>query len=194
MDQFICSICGLVRDKDFLSYRGHGTDFRGCKGCLDGRFKPLTYLACPYTYVPDPGNVMVKESRFIAATNATSALVRVFHWNVFSPITHSHPLHVHGGMRGDWDFWRRIDEEFLLMSARIVTVAIPGWRESKGVADENKIAEELGLPQFYMTPVEKHLGDEPGEVSWSFKITDQLYPTGDPVFSDSYVNTLDKIH
>ena len=71
--------------------------------------------------------------------------------NVFSPITHSHPLY-DLGMRGDWDFWKRIDVEYLRLSEKIVVLMLPGWLESKGVTAEIKLAKEMGIPVEYLQP------------------------------------------
>lgn len=112
-------------------------------------YRPLTYLTCPYTH-PDHS---VSVARFEAATKATAWLMRNKGWNVLSPITHSHPLHEIAGMRGDWEFWKRIDTEFIGCSSRIVNLVIPGWHESVGVTAENKIAAELLLDIWYLIPV-----------------------------------------
>lgn len=108
----------------------------------------LTYLACPYSH-PDP---LVRVRRFDAANQATVALIKEYGWNVFSPITHSHPLHLRG-LAGDWAFWERMDTEYLECSTRIVVLRIPGWSQSVGVKAELKIANRLGLEKCSMTPV-----------------------------------------
>jgi hypothetical protein len=112
----------------------------------------LTYLACPYTY-PDPDpkvRAKVQADRALAASEATVALIRYFRWNVFSPITHSHPLH-EIGLDGDWSFWKQIDTEYLHASVRLVILTIPGWRQSTGVKAEHDIAVGLSIPIHYMT-------------------------------------------
>lgn len=118
-------------------------------------FRPLTYLASPYSYKhADPAIVKkVQSVRFETCTRAAAWCIDQFSWNVFSPITHSHPLHMlYPGIRGDWPFWEKIDTEYLNISNRIVVLTIPGWEKSTGVTAESKIARELGLEFLYVAP------------------------------------------
>jgi hypothetical protein len=109
--------------------------------------RPLTYLASPYSH-KDPA---VVKDRVRGVTKATVWLIKEKGWNVFSPIVHSHPL-AEAGLQGDWDFWRLIDTEYLSVSARMVVLAIEGWRESVGVQAEIKIAERMGIRVYFMRP------------------------------------------
>lgn len=61
------------------------------------------YLAIPYSGM--------EESSFEQANKATVALLNQG-FNVFSPITHSHPL-TKEHLPGTWDFWKEIDYQFL---------------------------------------------------------------------------------
>jgi hypothetical protein len=56
-------------------------------------------------------------------------------------------------VRGDWEFWKRIDTEFLQISTRMVVLTIPGWRKSTGVQAEIKIGARLGLDISFMHPI-----------------------------------------
>lgn len=108
--------------------------------------KVLTYLACPYSH-PSP---IVREERFKFCTRAAAWLIREKGWNVFSPITHSHPLHVQGGCSGDWSFWEQFDREYISLSCRLVVLLLPGWSKSTGVSSEIKIAQAQGLEILYL--------------------------------------------
>lgn len=110
--------------------------------------RPLTYLASPYSH-PNPG---IKHDRYKKATHAAAWLIRNMKWNVFAPITHSHPLATLGGLRGDWDFWKRIDEEYLSVTERLVVLELAGWRESVGVNAEIEIARKKLVEIVYMRP------------------------------------------
>lgn len=109
-----------------------------------GRY--LTYLCCPYT----TPSIAERNARADHATKAAAFLIMDRGWNVFSPITHSHPMHAMG-LNGDWDFWSVIDKQYLQMSQRVVVLCLDGWRESKGVCAEIEYAQFLGLPIHYMT-------------------------------------------
>lgn len=109
-------------------------------------YQTLTYLACPYSHA-DAG---VREERFRLCTKAAAWLIQSKHWNVFSPITHSHPLHTMGGCASDWKTWEAIDREYLHVSCRMVVLCLPGWSLSTGVGSEIRIARTLGLPILYL--------------------------------------------
>lgn len=111
--------------------------------------KPLTYLCVPYTH-PD---IHIREHRYRLATLAAAWLMKMSpNRNVFSPITHSHPLHVLGGLAGDWKTWARIDAQYLSLSREVVVLTARGWQQSAGVTAELKIARKLKLPVTYLSP------------------------------------------
>lgn len=64
------------------------------------------YLAIPYTGM--------EESSYRQANEATAVLLNAG-FNVFSPITHSHPLTKlkNYTVPGSWNFWKKIDYQFL---------------------------------------------------------------------------------
>lgn len=114
-------------------------------------YRPLTYLACPYSHKSST----VRAFRFRAATQAAAWWMEKYpRSNVFSPITHSAPLHDIAGMRGDWSFWKRIDTEYLRVSRRLVVLKIPGWEESVGVQAEIRLAKQMDIPIVYLDPTE----------------------------------------
>lgn len=117
-------------------------------------FRPLTYLCCPYTSRKRTAGARLREqrARFVLVTRATAWLIENAGWNVLSPITHSHPIHVLAGLKGDWKTWERIDLEFIDCSRRAVVLCIPGWRESVGVTAELKYIRASGLPVLYVKP------------------------------------------
>ncbi len=118
--------------------------------------KYLTYLACPYSSPSD----LERSMRFQKVTYACRTLMTHHNWNVFSPITHSHPLH-EIGMNGDWAFWKKVDTQYLKLSKRMVVFMLPGWEKSVGVTAEIKIAKKLKLPVLYMDHVTHRLSKHP---------------------------------
>lgn len=129
-------------------------------------YRPLTYLASPYTPKGSDAEtttrrILTRADRYAFVADATAALFcRHPHWNVFSPIVHSHPLHTRG-LDGDWTFWRRVDTQFLRLSCRVVVLQLPGWAESTGVTAELEIARKLGLPIYYCHPISYELAKKP---------------------------------
>ena len=110
--------------------------------------RPLVYLACPYS---DNDSSVVKK-RFEASVRAAGKLMNDGH-NVFSPITHCHPIAETCGLPLDWKYWEEFDRAYLACSYKVVVLRLEGWQESKGVRAEIAIAEELGLDVEYMDPV-----------------------------------------
>src|SRR5579872_1599540 len=91
-------------------------------------FRPLTYLAVPYSYkCPNPLVAKtVQRFRFEACTKAAGWLMNAYGWNIFSPITHSHPMHLLcPDIRGDWEFWKKIDLEYIACCCRMVVLTLP---------------------------------------------------------------------
>ncbi len=105
--------------------------------------RPVIYLASPYSDI-DPD---VREERYQAACRKAAALMREGGL-VFSPIVHSHPLTFHG-LPGDWGYWEQYDRRQLEHCDEVVVLALPGWKESKGVQAEIAIAKDLGKPVRY---------------------------------------------
>ena len=134
-------------------------------------FRPLTYVACPYSSpVVNAGEI--KLARFRAVTLASAMLAKIKGWNPFSPITHSHPMHADAGLEGDWEFWKKIDTEYLQCSCRMVIVTLDGWEESVGVTAEQAIARELQIPILHMTEPEVKTGLETRQLQANAWLTD----------------------
>ena len=75
--------------------------------------------------------------------------------NVYSPITHTHPL-VMMGLDGDWDFWEQCDYQFIDWADEIIVTIPPVEngiemvQESVGVQAEIKYGIKTGKPiRFY---------------------------------------------
>ena len=109
--------------------------------------KPLVYLAGPYSH-PSP---TVRQRRFEALNLAAGNLMRSGVL-VFSPISHSHPIAEAGELPLGWDFWEQFDRAHLSNCHKVIVLMLDGWRDSKGVAAEIAIAEEMGLPVEFMEP------------------------------------------
>lgn len=101
------------------------------------------YLAIPYSGMC--------PSSYFQATRAT-ALILKSGYNVFSPITHSHPLAEYG-LPERWEFWEKIDYQFLDWADELwVLIPEEGPRmveKSTGVQAEIKYAEAKDMPIVY---------------------------------------------
>jgi hypothetical protein len=85
---------------------------------------------------------------------------------VFSPVAHSHPL-TRYGLPGDWRFWERSDRAMLEACDALAILALDGWKESKGVSVEIRIAFELGLPVFLIDPARVGIRAENAPAAWT---------------------------
>lgn len=141
----------------------------------------LSYLGTPYTYKGDNKNPefieKVKKFRFEAVTKASGWLMNEFGWNVFSPITHSHPMHqLCADIRGDWAFWEQVDLQYIGLSVRMIILTISGWEKSTGLTAETDYARKIGLPIFYLHIIRARVFDgEPGMFDYQLT-TDPLPP------------------
>jgi hypothetical protein len=109
----------------------------------------VIYLAGPYS---DP-DAAVREARFRAACLATAKLVCRGH-SAFSPIVHGHPLAEYGVPIG-WDFWQPFDLEHLARCDELWVLTLDGWRQSVGVQEEIRLAEQLDLRIRYVPSASK---------------------------------------
>lgn len=110
-----------------------------------GPVRKLWYLASPYSHCEEEVKNKRAEQAAIAASELTKAGVLVF-----SPIVHSHAMHRVGGLEGTWDFWQKIDLDYLNHSALLVVLKLPGWEKSVGVTAEIAYAHQIGLSIDYL--------------------------------------------
>lgn len=66
--------------------------------------------------------------------------------HLYCPIAHTHPIAVKGDLPRGWDYWEAYDRKLLAACQELWIVMMDGWQESKGIAAERAIANELGLP------------------------------------------------
>jgi hypothetical protein len=105
----------------------------------------LIYLASPYTN-PDK-SVMV--SNYEMVSNIAAELVSQGNV-VFAPITYGHTLCDFKEMTDDQAFWMSFCLTYLERSDELWVYMLPGWDVSKGVAEEIRFANELGIPITYI--------------------------------------------
>jgi hypothetical protein len=103
------------------------------------------YLACPYSHP----NKAIEAKRFQAANKAAADLMSKGYL-VFSPISHTHPIHLAGNLPGDYEFWRKYDQTFINWCDAVWVLKISGWSESKGIKQEVEYAEFIGKPVRYI--------------------------------------------
>lgn len=108
--------------------------------------KPLKiYLATPFTH-DDPD---VERQRYEEVTHVAGELMKLETQNliIYSPITHSYPIHIKHKLPGDWEFWKKYDTAFLEWADQLwIWTKDDAWKTSTGVNKEMEIARELNKP------------------------------------------------
>ncbi len=105
------------------------------------------YLASPYTS-PDSKLCHV---RYLMACTVTAEIMKKGEL-VFSPIVHSHLLAKRYQLPVHFDFWQNWCLSFLRhWATELYILDMDGWRESKGISIEKRLADEMCLPVFYWT-------------------------------------------
>jgi hypothetical protein len=107
----------------------------------------LVYLGAPYSH-EDP---QVRLDRFERINKAASYLMREGIY-VYSPISHTHPIALAGGLPTGWDFWEGYDTAILSACGALAVLKLPGWENSIGLTNERDIAERLSRPIFWADP------------------------------------------
>ena len=106
----------------------------------------MIYLSCPYSS-EDPA---IRQFRFESACKATAQMLQSG-LIVICPIVLSHPL-TNYGLPDDWQFWQSYDRTYLQACSALAVLALDGWQESEGVANEIKMANELEIPFWTIEP------------------------------------------
>lgn len=108
---------------------------------------PLAYLATPYSKYPHG------IERAFADAAALAARLMLAGVKVYSPIAHTHPLAVHGGLDPlDHAIWLSFDEAMMAAAGVLIVAHLDGWAESMGIAHEIAFFERAGKPVFDLDP------------------------------------------
>lgn len=118
----------------------------------------LIYVGTPYTKYP--GGI---EVAFIDAAKLTARLMK-FGLKVYSPIAHTHPLAVYGGLDPlDLTIWLPFDAAMMRKSDAMLVAMMEGWETSTGIRHEIEAFTDADKPVFYMPPELFELVDLMGE-------------------------------
>jgi len=96
------------------------------------------YLACPYTHK----SLKVRRDRFKAVTKVAGELMQLG-YNVYSPITHSHVIASVTKLPTSWEYWEKIDKEFMDWCDIMFILTLDGWKESVGINGEINYMKKL---------------------------------------------------
>ena len=104
----------------------------------------MIYLASPYSHK----DIAIVWERYRAVAKYTTKCLKEGEI-IFSPIVYCHQLAVQFGLKGDWEFWKGLDTEFISKASEVRVYKLNGWDTSVGVTAEIKIAKELAIKITY---------------------------------------------
>ena len=105
------------------------------------------YLATPYSKFKDG-----IESANRIACEQTALLIRAG-VPTFSPIAHTHPIAIHGGIDPfAHEIWLPADAPLMHAAAGLIVCMMDGWRDSYGIGVEIDTFAKAGKPIVYMEP------------------------------------------
>jgi len=103
----------------------------------------LAYLASPYTH-NDPG---VRHLRYKEAERAMAWLMSQSIYAV-SPIVACHELAIQHKLPFDAEYWSPWNSRLFFNCDRLIVLTIDGWKESKGIEQEQKWAFAMKMPVY----------------------------------------------
>lgn len=107
----------------------------------------LVYLATPYTRYPAGIHAAFADAARLAAALMIAGV------KVYSPIAHTHPLAIHGGLDPrDLTIWLPFDEALMAKADALCVAHLDGWDTSTGIAHEVRFFEAAGKPVFDLDP------------------------------------------
>jgi hypothetical protein len=111
------------------------------------RTYPLVYLATPYSKYPEGIEVAFQDASRLAARLMEIGV------KVYSPIAHTHPLAIYGGINPlDHSIWLPFDEAIMAKSDALLVAKMPTWQTSYGIAHEISVFDKAGKPIYYLNP------------------------------------------
>lgn len=105
------------------------------------------YLATPYSKYHEGIDAAWKMACHQAALLVSAGIP------VYSPIAHTHPIAIEGGIDPlDHGIWIPADRPFMESAKGLIVCEMDGWDESLGVSIEIEAFKEMNKPVVYMTP------------------------------------------
>lgn len=109
--------------------------------------KGLNYLATPYSKFPHGIQVAFENACQIAARLLTRGV------KVYSPIAHTHPIAIHGGLNPyDHSIWLPFDQAIMECCSGLIVAHMEGWDISYGIAEEIKFFNEFRKDIYDLEP------------------------------------------
>lgn len=105
----------------------------------------LIYIGSPYSHPDDE----VRHNNFRLVSDLAARLCSEGKV-AFSPITYGHTLLDFKEMPSDWKFWQNFCLSFLVHADELLVYQMPGWDQSRGLADEIEFAKQHNITVTYL--------------------------------------------
>lgn len=113
------------------------------------KIQGMAYIAIPYTGAMGPKASLEDREKSFHVVNRIAAIFLLQGELVYSPITHSHPIHFYMGEAGnDHQLWMKYDEAMAECCNRLYVVCYGSYRESRGVMMEIEYFKKSKKPVF----------------------------------------------
>lgn len=110
----------------------------------------IYYFAHPYTTKDAEGRyVQAAECTMFDLCNQRSARLLEAGFNIYSPITHTHAIHMASRVflqRHEHERWYELDNALIARVEWAGIIVAPGWTGSKGCRAEVELFEAMDLP------------------------------------------------
>lgn len=123
---------------------------------MRSRVPSFAYIATPFTLFHGGLDEAWKEACRVTAEFIRRGVP------VYSPIAHTHPVAIHGGIDPvDHALWMKADQAMMESASDLYVIQMPGWNESKGIEMEIEAFRKASKPITYFTwPMLRELADE----------------------------------
>lgn len=106
---------------------------------------PLIYVASPYSRFERGLEEAFREVCCVTAVLIDQGI------GAYSPIAHTHPIAVHGGLDPlDHSKWMKFDAIMMQKSDALVVAMMDGWETSKGIQQEIQTFLDADKPVYFL--------------------------------------------
>lgn len=110
----------------------------------------LVYLATPYSKWAGGIEDAFQQAAAVAASFLKAGV------KVYSPIVHTHPIAVYGGLDPlDHSVWLPFDATMMDFAEALAVAKMAGWEQSVGIRHEIDVFTKAGKPVYYVDIKEK---------------------------------------